>query len=80
MKNATAKELVKEFKQKMKEKGWTYEEGYNIAMCAESDQAIKLFGSIESSYEYVVSAMSKYDNPMQFYADFAHLLIPDKIL
>ena len=80
MKTIDVKELIKEFKHKMQEKGWTYEDGYKIAMCAESEQAIKLFGSIESSYEYVLLAMPKYDNPMQFFSDFAHMLIPDNIL
>lgn len=69
-------DIIKHFKELRKAKGWNKEDAHTIAICAESVQAVALFGDKYTSYAYVIDSMTKYDDAKHFIEDLVKILIP----
>ena len=74
--NKMVMELIEKFKVLRKEKGWSKDDAHTIAICAESIQAVALFGDKYTSYAYVIDTMAKYDDAKIFIRDFVNILVP----
>ena len=68
--------LINRFKALRKEKGWSKESAHTIAICAESKQAVSLFGNKYNSYAYIIDNMAKYDDAETFIRDLLNTLVP----